>query len=191
MFASDSEPCSIQKELERIRSKTLHWKPSPRLGRRRCPAGEPPLPAGIRRHPPMQRPSARDLPDVSKGELPPHIQLQRTRVVCTDDAPLHVRPLWILRFFFPASIVILQVLEICCCLGVERLRAFNTLAHMRPRGWTTACAWTASLRISRLRWFGRRMRRWSLIWLGLMRLWPMRFGGFSLLRSIFVFFLFF
>lgn len=30
-----------------------------------------------------------DLPDVSKGELPPHIQLQRTRVLCTVDAPTH------------------------------------------------------------------------------------------------------
>ncbi|KAL8462188.1 hypothetical protein ACS0TY_033307 [Phlomoides rotata] len=30
-----------------------------------------------------------DLPDVPKGELPPHIQLQRTRVLCTLDAPTH------------------------------------------------------------------------------------------------------
>ncbi|XP_057765418.1 uncharacterized protein LOC130986144 [Salvia miltiorrhiza] len=30
-----------------------------------------------------------DLPDVPKGELPPHIQLQRTRVLCTFDAPTH------------------------------------------------------------------------------------------------------
>ncbi|XP_042005602.1 DNA-directed RNA polymerases I and III subunit rpac1-like [Salvia splendens] len=30
-----------------------------------------------------------DLPDVPKGELPPHIQLQRTRVSCTFDAPTH------------------------------------------------------------------------------------------------------
>ncbi|KAL3851118.1 hypothetical protein ACJIZ3_013000 [Penstemon smallii] len=30
-----------------------------------------------------------DLPDVPKGRLPPHIQLQRTRVICTSDAPIH------------------------------------------------------------------------------------------------------
>ncbi|KAG8386006.1 hypothetical protein BUALT_Bualt03G0104100 [Buddleja alternifolia] len=30
-----------------------------------------------------------DLPDVPKGKLPPHIQLQRTRVFCTSDAPTH------------------------------------------------------------------------------------------------------
>ncbi|KAH6786287.1 RNA polymerase I subunit 43 [Perilla frutescens var. hirtella] len=30
-----------------------------------------------------------DLPDVPKGELPQHIQLQRTRVHCTFDAPTH------------------------------------------------------------------------------------------------------
>lgn len=31
-----------------------------------------------------------DLPDVPKG-LPPHLELQRTRVVCNVDAPIHVR----------------------------------------------------------------------------------------------------
>lgn len=30
-----------------------------------------------------------DLPDVPSGTLPPHIQLQRTRVLCTSDAPTH------------------------------------------------------------------------------------------------------
>ncbi|KAK6149425.1 hypothetical protein DH2020_016950 [Rehmannia glutinosa] len=30
-----------------------------------------------------------DLPDVPKGKLPPHLQLQRTRVLCTFDAPTH------------------------------------------------------------------------------------------------------
>ncbi|CAI9772788.1 unnamed protein product [Fraxinus pennsylvanica] len=30
-----------------------------------------------------------DLPDVPKGKLPPHIELQRTRVLCTSDAPTH------------------------------------------------------------------------------------------------------
>ncbi|CAM6090467.1 unnamed protein product [Calypogeia fissa] len=33
------------------------------------------------------RPSALDLPDIPKGELPPHLELQRTRVVCAADAP--------------------------------------------------------------------------------------------------------
>ncbi|KAL6570853.1 hypothetical protein OROGR_000403 [Orobanche gracilis] len=30
-----------------------------------------------------------DLPDVPKGDLPPHLELQRTRVLCTFDAPIH------------------------------------------------------------------------------------------------------
>ncbi|PIN09740.1 RNA polymerase I and III, subunit RPA40/RPC40 [Handroanthus impetiginosus] len=30
-----------------------------------------------------------DLPDVPKGKLPPHLELQRTRVLCTFDAPTH------------------------------------------------------------------------------------------------------
>ncbi|XP_047949841.1 DNA-directed RNA polymerases I and III subunit rpac1-like [Salvia hispanica] len=30
-----------------------------------------------------------DLPDLPKGELPPHLELQRTRVSCTSDAPIH------------------------------------------------------------------------------------------------------
>ncbi|KAM7280453.1 hypothetical protein ACFE04_007587 [Oxalis oulophora] len=30
-----------------------------------------------------------DLPDVPMGILPPHIQLQKTRVVCNEDAPIH------------------------------------------------------------------------------------------------------
>ncbi|GKV44565.1 hypothetical protein SLEP1_g51734 [Rubroshorea leprosula] len=31
-----------------------------------------------------------DLPDVPMGKLPPHLELQRTRVVCNADAPIHV-----------------------------------------------------------------------------------------------------
>ncbi|KAJ8748240.1 hypothetical protein K2173_000648 [Erythroxylum novogranatense] len=30
-----------------------------------------------------------DLPDVPMGEVPPHLQLQRTRVICNPDAPIH------------------------------------------------------------------------------------------------------
>ncbi|XP_077215954.1 RNA polymerase I subunit 43 [Tasmannia lanceolata] len=30
-----------------------------------------------------------NMPDVPKGQLPPHLELQRTRVRCTSDAPLH------------------------------------------------------------------------------------------------------
>ncbi|KAL6975176.1 hypothetical protein U1Q18_023970 [Sarracenia purpurea var. burkii] len=30
-----------------------------------------------------------DLPDVPKGQLPPHLELQRTRVLCNSDAPTH------------------------------------------------------------------------------------------------------
>ncbi|CAI0464035.1 unnamed protein product [Linum tenue] len=30
-----------------------------------------------------------DLPDVPMGQLPPHLQLQKTRVVCKADAPIH------------------------------------------------------------------------------------------------------
>ncbi|KAL2621680.1 hypothetical protein R1flu_001885 [Riccia fluitans] len=33
------------------------------------------------------RPSVVDLPDLPKGELPAHLELQRTRVVCAADAP--------------------------------------------------------------------------------------------------------
>ncbi|KAJ4980430.1 hypothetical protein NE237_031267 [Protea cynaroides] len=37
----------------------------------------------------MPRVSARDLPDLPKGQLPPHLELQRTRVLCAADAPTH------------------------------------------------------------------------------------------------------
>lgn len=33
--------------------------------------------------------SAMDLPDVPMGKLPEHLELQRTRVVCKSDAPIH------------------------------------------------------------------------------------------------------
>ncbi|RRT65775.1 hypothetical protein B296_00024650 [Ensete ventricosum] len=35
--------------------------------------------------------SALDMPDVPMGQLPEHLHLQRTRVVCKADAPIHVR----------------------------------------------------------------------------------------------------
>lgn len=31
-----------------------------------------------------------DLPDVPMGQLPPHLELQRSRVFCNSDAPIHV-----------------------------------------------------------------------------------------------------
>ena len=31
-----------------------------------------------------------DLPDVPMGQLPPHLELQRSRVLCNKDAPIHV-----------------------------------------------------------------------------------------------------
>ncbi|XP_008797750.2 DNA-directed RNA polymerases I and III subunit rpac1 [Phoenix dactylifera] len=37
----------------------------------------------------MPRVSALDMPDVPMGQLPEHLQLQRTRVVCKADAPIH------------------------------------------------------------------------------------------------------
>lgn len=37
----------------------------------------------------MHRSPALDMPDVPKGQLPPHIELQRTRVLCNFDAPTH------------------------------------------------------------------------------------------------------
>eukprot|EP00262_Sarcandra_glabra_P006740 TRINITY_DN1923_c0_g1_i1.p1 TRINITY_DN1923_c0_g1~~TRINITY_DN1923_c0_g1_i1.p1 ORF type:complete len:369 (+),score=68.97 TRINITY_DN1923_c0_g1_i1:191-1297(+) len=37
----------------------------------------------------MPRISALDMPDVPMGQLPPHLQLQRTRVFCASDAPTH------------------------------------------------------------------------------------------------------
>ncbi|KAG4158762.1 hypothetical protein ERO13_D02G137325v2, partial [Gossypium hirsutum] len=30
-----------------------------------------------------------DLPDVPMGQLPPHLELQRSRVSCNKDAPIH------------------------------------------------------------------------------------------------------
>lgn len=33
--------------------------------------------------------SALDMPDVPKGQLPPHLEIQRTRVICKSDAPIH------------------------------------------------------------------------------------------------------
>lgn len=32
----------------------------------------------------------KELPDVPMGKLPPHLDLQRTRVLCNPDAPIHV-----------------------------------------------------------------------------------------------------
>ena len=46
----------------------------------------------------MHRSPALDMPDVPKGQLPPHLELQRTRVLCNFDAPTHV--LLPLSFFF-------------------------------------------------------------------------------------------
>ncbi|KAK6934626.1 DNA-directed RNA polymerase, RpoA/D/Rpb3-type [Dillenia turbinata] len=37
----------------------------------------------------MPRVSALDMPDVPQGQLPPHLELQRTRVLCNSDAPIH------------------------------------------------------------------------------------------------------
>lgn len=42
------------------------------------------------KYPIMPRISALDMPDVPKGQLPPHLELQRTRVFCASDAPTHV-----------------------------------------------------------------------------------------------------
>ncbi|KAJ0981999.1 hypothetical protein J5N97_010254 [Dioscorea zingiberensis] len=38
----------------------------------------------------MPKVSAVDTPDVPKGKLPEHLEVQRTRVVCKPDAPIHV-----------------------------------------------------------------------------------------------------
>ncbi len=38
-------------------------------------------------------PSGMEMDDLPKGELPPHLELQRTRVVCAADAPSYVSPL--------------------------------------------------------------------------------------------------
>ncbi|XP_078439656.1 uncharacterized protein LOC144709880 [Wolffia australiana] len=37
----------------------------------------------------MPKSSVKDLPDVPMGQLPPHLELQRTRVICGSDAPTH------------------------------------------------------------------------------------------------------
>lgn len=44
-----------------------------------------------------------DLPDVPKGQLPHHLEQQRTRVFCNSDAPTHVSlspPLYIYMYIF-------------------------------------------------------------------------------------------
>ncbi|KAJ0982020.1 hypothetical protein J5N97_010275 [Dioscorea zingiberensis] len=41
----------------------------------------------------MPKVSAVDTPDVSKGKLPEHLEVQRTRVVCKPDAPIHTEPI--------------------------------------------------------------------------------------------------
>ncbi|TYG73877.1 hypothetical protein ES288_D04G136800v1 [Gossypium darwinii] len=35
-----------------------------------------------------------DLPDVPMGQLPPHLELQRSRVSCNKDAPIHYSIFW-------------------------------------------------------------------------------------------------
>ncbi|XP_058115324.1 uncharacterized protein LOC131258205 [Magnolia sinica] len=37
----------------------------------------------------MPKVSALDMDDVPMGQLPPHLELQRTRVICKSDAPIH------------------------------------------------------------------------------------------------------
>lgn len=62
--------------------------------------------------------SALDMPDVPSGQLPPHLELQRTRVVCAADAPTYVSP-----FSFSP----------CCIQGNERLKhlGFDLLAMLQ------------------------------------------------------------
>ncbi|KAH7684157.1 DNA-directed RNA polymerase protein [Dioscorea alata] len=40
----------------------------------------------------MPKVSALDMPDVPKGKLPEHLEVQRTRVVCNADAPIYTEP---------------------------------------------------------------------------------------------------
>ena len=63
-----------------------------------------------------------DLPDVPKGELPPHIQLQRTRVSCTFDAPTHVftySPVSSLIFILNFFSIVNLIHVIFFCFGVK------------------------------------------------------------------------
>lgn len=49
-----------------------------------------------------------DLPDVPMGQLPPHLQLQRTRVVCKADAPVHVCLTYFLILFLDSLGLFIQ-----------------------------------------------------------------------------------
>lgn len=57
------------------------------------------------------RPSVMDLPDLPKGELPAHLELQRTRVVCAADAPSYVRV-----FDLPCDLLLLVLSNRYCIL---------------------------------------------------------------------------
>lgn len=75
-----------------------------------------------------------DLPDVPKGELPPHVELQRTRVHCTLDAPTHVFILLPLLISYYVSLIaqfnVIFLLLVVGKLKTESIRYSGAYAAM-------------------------------------------------------------
>ena len=72
-----------------------------------------------------------DHPDIPTG-LPPHLQLQRTRVLCKNDAPIHVS-LFTLSFFELGLVSLFNL-----CVRVPRRRRVSlTRVPITPWEWTT------------------------------------------------------
>lgn len=53
-----------------------------------------------------------DVPDQQENKLPDHLELQRTRVVCNADAPIHVY-IYILPSFHVFALIYYDHLYVC------------------------------------------------------------------------------
>lgn len=102
-------------------------------------------------------PSGMEMDDLPKGELPPHLELQRTRVVCAADAPSYVSPLSVcltvcvclvgLFLSLIAWSLGVSFLPVCCganfyaCAHECRLSRCSIPEPTWHMMWTTAYVW--------------------------------------------------
>ncbi|XP_022879176.1 DNA-directed RNA polymerases I and III subunit RPAC1-like isoform X6 [Olea europaea var. sylvestris] len=63
-----------------------------------------------------------DLPDVPKGKLPPHLEIQRTRVLCTSDAPTHLPTMAIEKVLIANNTSVIQDEVLAHRLGLIPLK---------------------------------------------------------------------
>lgn len=97
-----------------------------------------------------------DLPDVPSGQLPPHLELQRTRVFCTKDAPTQVCITIFILFIILKNknknrrdFEFLKVMRnFYFIFLVRRQRNIYIRVFTHPWESTIACVWMNSERIS-------------------------------------------